>query len=282
MRWTNRQRPNLTQISIKRQTGTSFSLISNDSHFDSLPASSSNSRMMQRTPAPPTFAHNESSFSPNAFSGGANSQFPPSQHIQPQWQPTALFQTTYDQYNSNFRTLDTPFMDPSFMDVDSHAQFELPFQPHDNAESQTNLDTGAQIEMDVEDSADPVDSRLASILLSRYPSLRTDPTRLRNMVNNTKNSWEQQTATQSSNPAPTLGNTPLESGKIKPSSPSPVRQDSFPQHEIEPGNTKPESVQSPYSSPSSGLNIPLSFSDFLISDDDSPYRVSSPKLATRT
>jgi hypothetical protein len=253
------------QISIQRQTSISFQYVSNDSQFGNLHASSSNSRMMQRTPVPPTFLmQNEPSFPPN-------SQFS-SSHIQPQWQPTASFQNTYDQFNYNHRTLESPFMDPTFMDVDSHAQFE---PPQNDDQSQPNYDTATQIEMDVEDSADPVDIDIDSLLLSRYPSLRTDPTRLRNMVNKTKHSWEQETGTQSSNPAPNNENTttPLESSKIQPCSPPPVRQDSFPQHEIEPGNTKPESVQSPYSSPSSGLNVSLSFSDFLTSDDDSPFRL---------
>jgi hypothetical protein len=255
--------------------------------------------MMQRTAALPTFGmQNESPFPPNTFSDGANSPFSPSQHDRNQWQ-SALLEHPYDQY-TNAQENFMPFLDPTFMDVDKHAQFEMPYQPHnDNPESHTNLDPGPQIEMLDEDSTDPVDSGLESLLLSRYSSLRTDPTRLRNMVNNTKNSWEMETGTQSSNPASNLGNTttPLESGKIQPSSPPPVRQNSFPQHEIEHGIAQPESVQSPYSSPSpchfndacemnqtspsSGLTS-ISFSEFLISDDDSPFRISSPKRATTT
>jgi hypothetical protein len=247
---------------------------------------------MQRTAALPTFPmHNESPFPPT-FSDAANSPFPP-QHNQNQWQSTP-FERPYDQYPNQENFI--PFLDPTFMDVDAHAQFEIPYQPHnDNPESHTYV--GPHIEMLDEGSTDIVDSSLESILLSRYPSLRTDPIRLRNMVNNTKNTWEMETGTQS--PASNLGNTttPLESGKIQPSSPPPGRQNSFPQHEIEPGLTQPESVQSPCSSPSpchfndacemnqtspsAGLNS-ISFSEFLISDDDSPLRISSPKLATTT
>ena len=248
---------------------------------------------MQRTAVLPTSAmHIESPFPPNTFSDAA---FSPSQHNQ--WQTTP-FERPYDQYTDAQENF-IPFLDPTFMDVDTHAQFEI-YHPHnDNPESHTNLDPGPQIEMLDEDSTDPLDSSLESILLSRYPSLRTDPTRLRNMVNNTKNSWEMETGTQSSNTASNLENTtaPLESGRNQPSSPPPARQNSFPQHEIEHGIAQPESVQSPYSSPSpchfndacemnqtspsSGLNS-ISFSEFLISDDDSPFRISSPKRATTT